>query len=312
MIMTTTEKYNTFIGIDVSKDTLEIFNSATGELTSLENDKAAISKYIKALAFSKETLVVIDLTGGYEALCVSCFTLKGFDVIRAEGVKVKGFAKAIGQKAKTDAIDARLLAEYGEKCYEKLRLYEPFPNPIKPLVVRLAEVKDIHQQEKNRFQAPDMPALVKRGVGRVLKTLESEILLLETEILKVIKADKSLYARYRLLKEQKGVGDKTAFVLLGLLPELGHINRRAIAALAGVAPYAKDSGTLNGYRFTRIGRKDVKKALFIIALSAVHYDKKWQKVYEDFQRKGKKKMVALTAVMRRILISLNAKCKNLS
>ena len=309
MIMSATEKYNTFIGIDVSKDTLEIFNSSTGELMTLENTKAVVSNYIKALAFSKETLVVIDLTGGYEALCAACFSLKGFDVIRAEGVKVKGFAKAIGQKAKTDAIDARLLAEYGEKCHDKLRLYEPFPNPIKPLVIRLTELKDIHQQEKNRFQAPNMPAMVKRGVGRVLKTLENEISLLETEILKAIKADKSLSDRYRLLKAQKGIGDKTAFILLGLLPELGHINRRAIAALAGVAPYAKDSGTLNGYRFTRVGRKDVKKALFIIALSVVRYDAKWKKVYEDFQLRGKKKMVALTAVMRRILITLNAKCK---
>ncbi|MBR1777727.1 MAG: transposase [Alphaproteobacteria bacterium] len=181
-------KYNTFIGIDVSKDTLGIFNSSTGKLTSLENNKAAISKYIKALAFSKETLVIIDLTGGYEALCLSCFALKGFDIVRTEGVKVKGFAEAIGQKSKTDAIDARLLVEYGEKCYEKLRLYEPFPNPIKPLVVRLAEVKDIHQQEKNIFQAPICRLWLERGVGRVLKMLENEILLLETEILRGIKA----------------------------------------------------------------------------------------------------------------------------
>ena len=309
MILIATEKYNTFIGIDVSKDTLEIFNSSTGEATSLENAKAAISKYIKGLAFSKETLVIIDLTGGYEALCAASFSLKGFDVIRAEGVKVKGFAKAIGQKAKTDVIDARLLAEYGEKCHDKLRLYEPFPNTIKPLVIRLAEIKDIHQQEKNRFQAPNMPVLIKKGVERVLKTLEREILLLEKEILRAIKADTVLFSRYRLLKAQQGVGDKTAFVLLGLLPELGHVNRRAIAALAGVAPYAKDSGTLNGYRFTRTGRKDVKKALFIIALSVVRYDAKWKKVYEDFQLRGKKKMVALTAVMRRILITLTANCK---
>ena len=310
-IMTNSAKYNTFIGIDVSKDKLDLFNSATGELVAIENSKAAISQYIKALEFSKQTLVIVDLTGGYEAECVRAFALKGFDVVRAEGLKVKGFAKAVGQKAKTDGIDARLLAKYGEKCYEDLFLYDPYPNVIKPLVVRLADVKQMCQQEKNRVQAPDLNKTIKRGIERTIQFFESQIKELETLIMAEIGRDEQLSARYKLLTSHKGIAQKTAIILLGLLPELGLLNRRAIAALVGLAPFAKDSGTLAGYRFTRTGRKDVKKALFIIALGAVRYDQKWKTVYENFQLRGKKKMVALTAVMRRILVTLNAQCKEL-
>lgn len=309
--MSISAKYNTFIGVDVSKDKLDIFNSATGEAAIVENSKAAISRYIKALEFSKQTLVVIDLTGGYEAECVRFFALKGFDIVRAEGLKVKGFAKAVGQKAKTDCIDARLLAKYGEKCYEDLFLYDPYPNAIKPLVVRLADVKQMCQQERNRIQAPNLNKTIKRGIERTIKFFECQIIELERLIMAQIERNEDLSARYKLLTSHKGIARKTAIILLGLLPELGHLNRRAIAALAGLAPFAKDSGTLSGYRFTRTGRKDVKKALFIIALGAVRYDKKWKTVYENFQMRGKKKMVAIVAVMRRILVTLNAQCKEL-
>ena len=115
--------------------------------------------------------------------------------------------------------------------------------------------------------------------------------------------------KYKLLTEQKGVGEKVALIILGLLPELGKINRRQIAALAGVAPYAKDSGTLSGHRFTRSGRPEVKKALFMAALVAVRYDKKYYCIYNKLISRPKPKLVALTAVMRKIVITLNAKIK---
>ena len=304
-------KNKTFIGIDVSKYKLDIFNSSTGEIKEIENSKAGIRQYIRALEFSEELYIVVDLTGGYEALCVNMFYDKGFKVIRAEGRKVKNFARAMGITAKTDTIDAKILADYGEKCFERLRLYTPYNSSIKKLVMRLSDLKDIAQKEKNRLKAPDNAAIVVKSIQTLLKTYEKEITKLEEYIEEIIESNEVLRKKYRLLLEQKGIGKKVAFILLGLLPELGYLNRREIAALAGVAPFAKDSGTINGYRRTQSGRPEVKKALFIAALVAVQYDTKYKVIYEQLLARAKPKMVAVTAIMRKLIIALNAKSKPL-
>lgn len=304
-------KNKTFIGIDVSKYKLDIFNSSTGEIKTVENSKAGIRQYIKALEFSEELYVVVDLTGGYEALLVNMLYENGFNVIRAEGRKVKNFARAIGITAKTDKIDAKLLADYGEKCFEKLRLYTPYNSSIKKLVMRLSDLKDIAQKEKNRLKAPDNAPVVTKSIQTLLKVYAREIEKLENHIEEMILTDEELKAKYKMLLEQKGVGKKVAFILLGLLPELGYLNRRQMAALCGVAPFAKDSGTLSNYRRTQSGRPDVKKALFIAALVAIKYDEKYKFIYEKLLERTKPKMVAITAIMRKMITCLNAKSKHL-
>lgn len=304
-------KNNTFIGIDVSKYKLDIFNSKTGEFVEIDNTKAAIRKYIRALEMSEDLYVIIDLTGGYEALCVNEFYVKGYNIIRAEGRKVKAFARALGISAKTDKIDANILAQYGEKCFNTLRLYQPYNNQIKKLVMRLSDIKQLLQQEKNRLKAPDNMQIVTRSIKQLINIYEKEIAKLENEIEIIIENDEELRKKYKLLLEQKGIGKKVAYILLGLLPELGYLNRREIAALAGVAPFARDSGTINGYRRTGTGRIDVKKALFIAALVAIKYDEKMNLFYTNLTSRGKKKMVAVTATMRKIIITLNAKIKYL-
>ena len=304
-------KNNTFIGIDVSKYKLDIFNSKTGEFIEIDNTKAAIRKYIRALELSEDLYVIIDLTGGYEALCVNEFYVKGYNIIRAEVRKVKAFARALGISAKTDKIDANILAQYGEKCFNTLRLYQPYNNQIKKLVMRLSDIKQLLQQEKNRLKAPDNMQIVTRSIKQLINIYEKEIAKLENEIEIIIENDEELRKKYKLLLEQKGIGKKVAYILLGLLPELGYLNRREIAALAGVAPFARDSGTINGYRRTGTGRVDVKKALFIAALVAIKYDEKMNSFYTNLTSRGKKKMVAVTATMRKIIITLNAKIKYL-
>ena len=304
-------KNNTFIGIDVSKYKLDIFNSKTGEFVEIDNTKAAIRKYIRALELSEDLYIIIDLTGGYEALCVNEFYVKGYNIIRAEGRKVKAFARALGISAKTDKIDANILAQYGEKCFNTLRLYQPYNNQIKKLVMRLSDIKQLLQQEKNRLKAPDNMQIVTRSIKQLINIYEKEIAKLENEIEIIIENDEELRKKYKLLLEQKGIGKKVAYILLGLLPELGYLNRREIAALAGVAPFARDSGTINGYRRTGTGRIDVKKALFIAALVAIKYDEKMNLFYTNLTSRGKKKMVAVTATMRKIIITLNAKIKYL-
>lgn len=304
-------KNNIFIGIDVSKYKLDIFNSKTGEFIEIDNTKAAIRKYIRALEMSEDLYIIIDLTGGYEALCVNEFYVKGYNIIRAEGRKVKAFARALGISAKTDKIDANILAQYGEKCFNTLRLYQPYNNQIKKLVMRLSDIKQLLQQEKNRLKAPDNMQIVTRSIKQLINIYEKEIAKLENEIEIIIENDEELRKKYKLLLEQKGIGKKVAYILLGLLPELGYLNRREIAALAGVAPFARDSGTINGYRRTGTGRIDVKKALFIAALVAIKYDEKMNLFYTNLTSRGKKKMVAVTATMRKIIITLNAKIKYL-
>lgn len=302
-------KNKIFIGIDVSKDKLDIFNAGIGVFSQIKNSKPEILKYIKGLEFSEDLFIVIDLTGGYEAQCVKLFYDNGFKVIRAEGRKVKAFARALGINAKTDKIDAKVLADYGDKCFESLRLYQHYDNSLRKLVLRLADLKSIRQQEKNRLKMPDCISYVAISVKRMVAFLDDEIVGLEKEIKQKIETDEILSRKYKILIKQKGISDKVAFIILGLLPELGYLNRRQIAALAGVAPYAKDSGTLSGHRFTRTGRTDVKKALFMAALVAIRYDLKYKRIYNDLTQRSKPKMVAITAVMRKLIITLNAKSK---
>ena len=261
------------------------------------------------MGLSEDLYIIIDLTGGYEALCVNEFYSKGYNIIRAEGRKVKAFARALGISAKTDKLDANILAQYGEKCFNSLRLYRPYNNQIKKLVMRLSDLKKILQQEKNRFKAPDNLQVVTKSIKQLIAVYEKEITKIENEIEIIIENDEELKKKYKLLLEQKGIGKKVAYILLGLLPELGYLNRRQIAALAGVAPFARDSGTISGYRRTATGRIDVKKALFIAALVAVKYDEKLGGFYSNLTARGKKKMVAITATMRKIIITMNAKIK---
>lgn len=302
--------FNNFIGIDVSKDTLDI--SVSGKNISIANGKKDIDKFIKSLSVEiEETFVIIDLTGGYEHDAVECFYSSGFNVHRAEGRKVKAFMRSLGKQAKTDKIDAKMLALYGEKLQENLSLFAPKESDwqkIKTLSSRITDLKDMLQKEKNRLKAPNNE-MIKKSCSKLIKLLEKEIISLEEEVNLLIKCNELLSKKKEIMLEQKGVGKVISNTLLAQLPELGEVNRRQITAISGLAPYANDSGKYFGYRKTRGGRKEVKKALFIAALSAIRNDKKLKAFYERLIQNGKKKMVAITAVMRKIIIILNAKIK---
>lgn len=302
--------FNTFLGIDVSKDKLDIH--LLGKNFTISNSKKEIKKFIKSLSVNiDDTFVIIDLTGGYESLAVEMFYEAGFNVHRAEGMRVKAFIRSLGNYAKTDKIDAKMLALYGEKLQENLRLFTPKERDwqtIKTFVSRREELKAMLQQEKNRLSSPSNTE-VKKSHEKLIKMLEKEILSLEENINFLVKASEELSKRKEIMISQTGVGEKVSNIFLAELPELGHVNRREIAAIVGVAPYAKDSGKFNGYRSTRGGRKTAKKALFITALVAVKHDEKLKAFYEKLLKNGKKKMVALTAVMRKIIVILNTRMK---
>ena len=304
-----TEEVKKFIGIDVSKGKLDIFNKQTGEFNQIKNTIKDIKQYVKEIKDKQDLYAIIDLTGGYEAQCVKIFYESGIQVIRAEGRKVKSYARALGIQAKTDKIDAELLADYGQKCFKSLRLYKPEKTSLSKYVMRINDLKAMKQEEKNRLKMPNStPALVK-SVKRSIHFLETEISELETFVKQQIFADEQLKERYETLRKLKGIGDIAAYTLVTLMPELGSLNRRQAAALAGVAPYAKDSGTLSSHRFTRNGRKGVKSILFLAALVAIRYNPSLKAFYLRLIAKPKPKMVAITAVMRKLILFANSSLK---
>jgi transposase len=243
--------FNEFIGIDVSKDKLDTYNSKTGEFVQVMNTDEAIETFISSLSFSEELLVVVDLTGGYERLCADMFYHAGFYVHRADGKRVKAFLKAMNQKAKTDTIDAHGLAKYGEKMQESIELYVPSENELAAPVRRIDALKKLLQMERNRFKAPAQKSSILKGIKRHIQFLVDEISALEKEVKQIIKSNKEMREKQKVLMSMKGVGPQTSIVLLANMPELGRLNRRQIAALAGVAPFANDSGKSFGYRSTK-------------------------------------------------------------
>ena len=307
--MTANQKFSRFIGIDVSKAKLDIYDDATGEFLTVENTAKAIEKYVSALSPDPELLIVVDLTGGYEALCVNTFYNRGFTVHRAEGRRVKAFMRYYGEHAKTDRIDAYALALFGRKLHETLRMYTPLPLNLKPVTERISDLKTMLLQEKNRSTAPSLPPDMKKEIVRHIAYLEKEIERLYQKCLDIIKNDPPLAEAFYKIIAIKGIAEKSAVLLLTTLPELGCANRRQIAAIAGVAPYAKDSGTLSGYRRIRHGRTTAKSALFIVTLVAIRHNAQIKEFYERLLKKGKSKMTAIIACARKLLIIVNATLK---
>lgn len=303
--------FNHFLGIDVAKNKLDIFNSQTGEFTQIKNCKKSIKDFCKKLTPQDDLLVVIDLTGGYEQACVDVFYDLGFKIHRAEGRRVKAFLQCRGQYAKTDKMDAKALALYGDKMQDRLLLYVPKEHNIELYLVYLDDLGQTLQQEKNRLQAPKTPQSIKDMLKKHIDFLEAQSAKLTDEVRETIMGDEKLKERYDVLTSFKGIGEKTAFALLAFLPELGRLNRRQIAALAGVAPYAKDSGQSSGYRFVKYGRPRVKRALFMAVLVAMRYNTRIKEFYEHLLGNNKKKLVAITACMRKVVIILNAQLKEI-
>ena len=308
------EKFKYFIGVDVSKEKLDLYCSWNSKVYTIKNNKSAVRSFIKYLKITKEELLVlIDLTGGYERTAVRHFCKNGYNVHLAEGVKVKNFTRSIGQNAKTDKIDAKILAEYGEHFQDRLRLYKYDESDqqielLKALINNLKDIEAIIQQEKNRLESAydkEIEKTLKKIIGMLSKQQEQLI----SKIQSIIDADTQIKDKQKVLLKQIGIGQKSSMLLVSLLPELGKINRRQIAALVGVAPYPKDSGKIKGRGQTKIGRKDVKKLMYMCALVAINYDKRMKIFYERLIVRAKPKMVAIVAVIRKMLTILNARCK---
>lgn len=303
--------YQNFIGIDISKNDFVIAIYNNKKSNTYSNDSAGFTKFFSAYeTILRNGLIVLETTGGYELGLIHFLQAQQCAVHRANTRKVKHFIRSFGKLAKTDSIDAFGLAQYGYERHSLLELFQVnSQQKLLKLVQRRLELKQMLVQEKNRRQAPDQREL-KKSFDMIIKALELEIETIEKQIDLIFKADPFLEEKKKVLKEIKGIGDIIATELIALLPELGIINRKKIASLSGLAPHPNESGKKIGYRSTKGGRSEIKPILFMAAMTAARSKSRLGEFYEKLIQNGKKKMVALTALMRKILVIANAKLRD--
>lgn len=308
------KSYNNFLGIDIGKNSFvaAIYEQKTTK--EYANNVAGITEFIKE---KKELLsaglCVLEVTGGYEMLLLLRLCEEGFAVHRASGRQVKSFIRSYGNEAKTDNIDAKSLARYAQERHESLALFTPPSQSASQLYELAQRRKDLKQMlvaEKNRLQGPRVNG-VKKSIETIIEALKTEIKAVTSEMDNLIGEDEKLKEKQRVLITVPGIGPIIANDLLILLPELGTLNRREIASLVGLAPIARDSGQLKGYRHTGHGREGIKPALFMAAMAARRSNSSLRTYYESLVSRGKKKMVALTALMRKIIVIANARLKEI-
>lgn len=304
-----------FIGIDVSKDKVDIFSTETSSHFTVKNTKKAI-RHALYHGFDKDnTLVILENTGGYEKVCIETLINIGFKVHRANNNKVKHFISFNGIKAKTDKIDAESLALFGEtvqnnpKLKYKLTIYEPLTDTQETLrqsAYFTQNLKRIRASLKNMLKSPGC-SHVHDHIKSIIDFLNDEIKVVECEEEALVKSDSEINDKYELLKKYRGVGKTTAMELIAFLPELGKLRKQHIVSLSGLAPRVRESGTIKGYRSTKgDGRPLVKRILFMAALSGTRYNKDLCDYYTRKLNEGKRKMVAMTACMRKMVVQLNA------
>lgn len=297
------------VGIDVSKKTLEVFIDILNQRFTLDNSDSAIAGLIDRLGAAQVRLVVIEATGRYHRRVAATLLAAGINASVVNPQRTREFAKAMGKLEKSDAIDAEVLAEFARRI-------APTPDSIErknqtllsDLISRRRSLVQVRVAEKNRSHDP-LPKLAARQSKQLLRLIEQQIEDLDREIAKLIQADDDWHNKSQIIDSVPGIGPDSANQLVIDLPELGKLNRQEIAKLAGVAPLNCDSGNFRGQRHIRGGRRDVRTMLYMLAHNAVLYCPRFGQFFDRLQAKGKKHKVAMTACMRKLLITLNQMVK---
>jgi len=294
---------STHVGIDVSKAELEV---AVGEETwTTSNDETGIAKLLERLDQRTVKLVVLEATGGYETAAVAALAEAGQPVVVANPRQVREFARSMGKLAKTDRIDAQVLALFGERVRPEVR---PLPDAetqeFTALLARRRQVIEMIVAEKNRLKMAPKP--VAKDIRKHIEWLKRSLKSVDSDLDRRIKTSPVWRAKEDLLRSVPGIGPVVSRTLIGELPELGYLNRQQIAALAGVAPLNRDSGTLRGRRMVWGGRRTVRVALYMAALTASQRNPTIRVFYQRLRARGKPPKVALTACMRKLLVITNA------
>lgn len=297
---------STVMGVDVSKASLDTFVTAGERRISVTNDEAGIRDLVGELKEHRGALVVLEATGGYEFAVAAAFAQAGFQVAIVNPRQVREFARALGQLAKTDRIDARILALFGERMRPEPR---PLPDAaraaLEALVTRRRQLLDMLTAENNRLKlARDQ--VVQRSLKRNIAWLERQLKDVDQDLGSRIKQSPLWRAKENLLRSTPGVGSVFSRSLIAQLPELGQLKNKQISALVGVAPLARDSGSFKGRRSVWGGRAPLRSVLYMATLSAVRHNPVLRHFYNRLRAAGKPPKVALVACMRKLLVILNA------
>lgn len=302
-----TEKIH--VGIDVSKSILDVYILPCKKYMQFKNNAEGIKKLTLKMKSFSPTLILMEATGGYEKLVAKTLSTDGLPVAVTNPRQIRDFAKALGKLAKTDQIDAETIALFAEKIQPKANVTcNDNQQQLTERNARRRQLIEMITMEKNRLDKASKD--LKPSIRRIIKALEKE---LETmnEALQVLIQNDEIYSRKNsLLKSIKGVGSVVAASIIADLPELGQADRKQISALAGLAPYNRDSGTLRGKRTIWGGRASVRCALFMATLSAIRYNAQIKSFYQRLCDAGKQKKVALVACMHKLLIMMNAMVKH--
>lgn len=298
-----------FVGIDVSKARLDMAMRPLGESDSFSNDEAGIKVLVRRLGQMQPALIVLEATGGIEHQVTSALASAELPVVVVNPRQVRDFAKATGQLAKTDAIDAGVLARFAEAVRPAVR---PLPDEVslelRALIARRRQIIEMIVAEHNRLNGASKR--VKKRIDAHIRWLESELERVDQDLDQRIRQSPIWQEKEDLLKSAPGIGPVTSRSLIADLPELGQLNRKQIAALVGIAPLNRDSGTLRGRRGIWGGRAGVRAALYMATLAASRRNAVIKAFYTRLRKAGKPAKVALIACMRKLLTILNAMIKH--
>jgi len=293
------------VGIDVSKHTLDIFDDAVGKPDRIANAPQPITKQVARWRCGN-VFVVFEATGVYDRELAEALHRAGIRFARINPARARDFARACGRLAKTDAIDAHMLAGFARMMAPSC---EPAPDPARNALSLLAKRRDqlVHMraQEKNRRSETRDPAMIE-SIARLIDFLDGEVKAIEARIKTLIKAEPTISDDARLIRSAPGIGPVACMQLIAQMPELGRVGPKQVAALAGLAPLNVDSGQYRGKRAIGGGRKRVRDALYMAALNAVRRDNSIKAFYQRLRTAGKPAKLALVAVARKLLTTLNA------
>lgn len=294
------------VGIDVAKHRLDVHVRPRGEAFSVTADEAGVTALVERMQALEPTLVVLEATGGYEVPVAAALGSAGLPVAVVNPRQVRDYARATGQLAKTDALDARIIAQFGEAVQPAVR---PLPDEqaraLGELVARRRQLVEMLAAESNRHRQV-RERRVRERIAAHLEWLRQALKEIEQDLQDTIRTTPLWRERENLLTSVPGVGDVTAHTLIAELPELGQLDRRRIAALVGVAPLNRDSGTFRGRRMIGGGRASVRCVLYMAAVSALRCNPVIATLYQRLVAAGRPGKVALVAAMRKLLVILNA------
>jgi len=299
------ETHPVFVGVDVSKDQLDVAVGAEGPTWTVTNDEAGVAALLENLGARPCELVVLEATGGFEVAVTTALAAAGLPVVVINPRQARDFARATGQLAKTDRLDARILALFAERVRPEPR---PLPTDaarlLDALLTRRRQLIAMILAERNRLGFA--PAPLKKPIEKHIRWLQRELENVDSDLGRTIQSSPVWRARETLFQSVPGIGPVISRTLIAELPELGYLNRKQITALVGLAPLANESGKHKGRRMVFGGRASVREALYMAALVASRRNPTIRTFYQRLRASGKPPKVALTACMRKLLTTLNA------